>query len=123
MIEEYESLIKTMAEAPPLELEEILRRLRLNETVPSVLSSISGGTLLQPLNPQPEPVIPNLEQAYSSQGSTFGMVKGTGPYREVHSQAPNAHTPLSNQPWTSVTDDLDFVCSSSEVDSFLNPGL
>jgi hypothetical protein len=108
-LEQYELLVQSMKNAPPLELDEIMRRLRLQEDIPSLLSSIAQDSVLQPIRNRELDATPNLEAAYSSRGITFGLVKGTGPYKEVHNQAPNAHTPVGNQAWTSVTDDREFV--------------
>lgn len=108
-LEQYETLIQNIATSSPPELNEIVRRLRLHEDVASILASLRSGTLLQVLSTRDFEVTPGIEADYSSREQTFGLVKGTGTHADDPGQAPDAHTPIMNLPWTSVTDDYEFI--------------
>ena len=108
-LEQYETLIRNIATSSPPELNEVVRRLRLHEDIASILASLRSGTLLQVLSTRDFEVTPGIEADYSSREQTFGLVKGTGAHADDPGRAPDAHTPIMNQPWTSVTDDYEFI--------------
>ncbi|OCK74707.1 hypothetical protein K432DRAFT_409640 [Lepidopterella palustris CBS 459.81] len=108
-LEQYENLIRHIATSSPPEVNEIVRRLRLHEDIAMILSALRSGTLLQVLSSRDFEVTPGIEAEYSTREQTFGLVKGTGTHADDNIRALDAHTPLMNQPWTSVTDDFEFI--------------
>ncbi|OCL04980.1 hypothetical protein AOQ84DRAFT_299807 [Glonium stellatum] len=127
-----ENLAYTLQNGTEEQVAEILNRLRSHEDIHQIAQSLSGGrfsaeqgessvsgpssgcelkphTLLQVLSTRDFEVTPGIEADYSSREQMFGLVKGTGTHADDPGRAPDAHTPLMNQPWTSVTDDYEFI--------------
>ena len=113
-LDQYESFMRTLPTCSDIELEEIIRRLKLHEDVSQILNAISTSSLLQPLNQNGTDTSQGLEAAYSGVDQTFGLVKGTrgshAPQLQDIRRCPvEAHSPLNNSPWTQVTDDQEFI--------------
>ncbi|KAF2499221.1 hypothetical protein BU16DRAFT_263766 [Lophium mytilinum] len=107
-LEQYETLIRKIATASQSDLSEIIRRLRSNDNIGVILSSIQTESLLQVLRPRDDEVTPTIEADYSSREAMFGLVQGS--QTGNHGRALDAHTPLVNQqPWTSVSNDFEFI--------------
>ncbi|KAK5201702.1 hypothetical protein LTR16_001762 [Cryomyces antarcticus] len=112
-LEYYEQLMRTIAASREEETSEITKRIRNGEDVSSILAAAKTKSLVQPLPSAEADVTPGIEAEYSGRDKTFGMVKGTG----TPSTAPETtfgrlrevSTPLLGQPWTTVTDDEDFI--------------
>ncbi|KAF1980896.1 hypothetical protein K402DRAFT_425854 [Aulographum hederae CBS 113979] len=110
-IEQYQRIISAIRlSSNPSEIHEIVRRIQQNETVAAILQAVNAGNLVQPLasaSPENQTGTPGPESDYSSHLQRFGLVKGTG--EQFESGAPDAHTPPTYQPWTTVSDDPDFI--------------
>ncbi|EON65058.1 hypothetical protein W97_04293 [Coniosporium apollinis CBS 100218] len=108
---QYEELVRTLANATPLEVEEIIGRLRRENNVPSILSAVKTGSLSQPLSTRESDPSPGIEAEYAGGEQNFGLVKGptAQSLEDQQHRVPDAHTPLNNQSWTTVTDDRDLI--------------
>ncbi|EKG14941.1 Transcription factor fungi [Macrophomina phaseolina MS6] len=101
-VEQYQSLIRIIASAQPLELDEIVRRLRNGDNPASILASASSNTLIQAFSRDHEST-PGMEAEFSGRDQ-FGLVKGAQdarPLLETLSQ------PVNN--WTAVTQDQEWI--------------
>ncbi|KAF2142065.1 uncharacterized protein K452DRAFT_26023 [Aplosporella prunicola CBS 121167] len=104
-----QSLAQLVATAPPVELDEIVRRLRLGEEESSVLASAQAGTLLQTLSPCDPTSSPDVETEFSGP-EAFGLVKGAeSSVPHESSRDPGAEGQLIDQPWTSVTNETELI--------------
>ncbi|TKA73117.1 hypothetical protein B0A49_03413 [Cryomyces minteri] len=112
-LEYYEQLMRTIAASREEETSEITKRIRNGEDVSSILTAAKTKSLLQPLPSAEADVTPGIEAEYSGRDKTFGMVKGTGTPstapETTFGRAREIITPLLGQPWTTVTDDEDFI--------------
>lgn len=112
---QYEAVVNAIVASSPPEVDEIVRRLRLHENLDSVLNSVRGGPFLQPLAERDVDMHVGIEGDYSSREHVFGLTRfgsrNLAGNEIQQSRAPEAHTPLSqtNHPWTSVTDDQEFI--------------
>ncbi|QDS72658.1 hypothetical protein FKW77_002666 [Venturia effusa] len=112
----YERLIAAVANSPAMDVDEIVRRLRLHEDVESILNVIGAGTLLQPLGGQEYGTDAGIVGDYSTRAQTFGLMRAgsTNPpeNERAQSRAPNAHLPLASRDvnqWTAVSKDREYV--------------
>jgi hypothetical protein len=111
----FERLVQAITIAPPADVEEIIRRLKLEHEPKSILIAINAGTLLQPLGGQ-EINTPEASMAgdYSTRDQTFGLTRFGSRNAPAHgkgqSRAPDAHPPLVGpHDWTSITSNREFV--------------
>jgi len=101
--------------ATPIELDDIMRRLRSQEDPSTILSQTRSQNLHQPisLSRQESDLTPSLETAYSKRDQTFGLVKGTAATdasEEIQPRGPlPTHVPYDRPQWTTVTDDAEFI--------------
>lgn len=97
----YERLVAAVANSPAMEVDEIVRRLRLHEDVESILAVIGAGTLLQPLGGQEYGADPGIVGDYSTRAQTFGLMRAGSTNLpdsdRATSRAPNAHRPLASR--------------------------
>ncbi|TLD39586.1 hypothetical protein E2P81_ATG00573 [Venturia nashicola] len=112
----YERLVAAVANSPAMEVDEIVRRLRLHEDVESILTVIGAGTLLQPLGGQEYGTEQGIVGNYSTRAQTFGLMRvgsTNSPENErAPNRAPNAHRPLATRDinqWTSVSKDKGYI--------------
>lgn len=112
----YERLVAAVANSPAMDVDEIVRRLRLHEDVESILNVIGAGTLLQPLGGQEYGTDPGIVGDYSTRAQTFGLMRvgSTNPpdNERAPSRAPNAHRPLASRDinqWTRVSKDKEYI--------------
>ncbi len=109
---QYEDLTRTLSNATPVEVEEIILRLRRDENIASIFSEVRAGSLAQPLSTSVTDATSGIEAEYSAGGEqNYGLVKGPTAQsnEEQQHRAPDAHTPLNNQPWTTVIEDQKLV--------------
>jgi len=113
---QYESLINTIATSSPSEVDEIVRRLRLQENPESILHATRGGSLLQPLADRGDIDLgTGIESSYSSREQVFGITQVGSrsiPGNDLsQNRAPDAHSQLTQtyHRWTSVTDNHEFI--------------
>lgn len=109
-------MISAVANSPAMDVDEIVRRLRLHEDVESILNVIGAGTLLQPLGGQEYGTDPGIVGDYSTRAQTFGLMRvgSTNPpdNERAPSRAPNAHRPLASRDinqWTTVSQDKEYT--------------
>jgi Fungal specific transcription factor domain len=109
-------LVNTITASSPVEVDEIVRRLRSRENIGAIITSARSGTLLQQLTGRDVEMQSGIDGDYSSREQTFGLTRvgvrtGHPDSDFPQSRAPDAHTPLTNQnhQWTTVTDDQEFV--------------
>jgi hypothetical protein len=111
----FEHLVQAISVASALDVEEIVRRIRLEDDIGSILAAINAGTLLQPLGGQES----NESEAtmagdYSTRDQTFGLTR-FGLRNELDngkrpSRAPDAHSPLNGtRAWTNVSSNGEFI--------------
>ncbi|RDI87158.1 hypothetical protein Vi05172_g2827 [Venturia inaequalis] len=112
----YERLVAAVANSPAMEVDEIVRRLRLHEDVESILAVIGAGTLLQPLGGQEYGADPGIVGDYSTRAQTFGLMRAGSTNLpdsdRATSRAPNAHRPLASRnlhQWTGVSKDREYI--------------
>jgi hypothetical protein len=111
----YERLIVAVANSSVMDVDEIVRRLRLHEDVESILAVITAGTLLQPFGGQDYGTDPGIVGDYSTRAQTFGLTRvglTNAPDNERGNRAPNAHRPLATRDiaqWTSVAKDKEYI--------------
>ncbi|KAL0258390.1 hypothetical protein SLS55_007566 [Diplodia seriata] len=107
LLEQYQSLVRIIASAQPLELGEIVRRLRAGHEPASILASVGSDALLQPLPWELEGT-PGMEAEFSGR-EQFGLVKGAG---NGGPQGGRASVDALSSPvnhWTTVTQDHDWI--------------
>jgi hypothetical protein len=99
-----------------MDVDEIVRRLRLHEDAEAILDVITAGTLLQPLGGQEYERDPGIVGDYSIRAQTFGLMRvGTRSIPDserLQSRAPDAHSPLARRDvsaWTTVSKDSDYI--------------
>ena len=113
--DQFETFVRMLPNCSDMELSEIIRKLRRQEDVSHIIGAVANNTLLQPLTRNDPTISYGLEAAYSEEGQTFGLVKGTRGSDNNHPHGiggrylPDAHSPMTNQPWTQVTDDQEFI--------------
>jgi hypothetical protein len=112
----HERIITYVVNSPTLDVDEIVRRLRLHEDVESILTAITAGTLLQPLGGQEYGADPGIVGDYSTRAQTFGLMRvgsrNVPDDERVPSRTPNAHQPLATRDiaqWTSVSKDKEYI--------------
>ncbi|KAK3080667.1 hypothetical protein LTS18_014268 [Coniosporium uncinatum] len=109
-VESYQRVISSIKGAHNQnEIDEIVRRIRKGDDVTNIVQAVNAGSLVQPL---PISLVasestPGIEAEYSSQSHRFGLMKGTA--QSIENDDPDASTSISFQPWTDVTNDMDFI--------------
>ncbi|EOD48011.1 putative c6 transcription factor protein [Neofusicoccum parvum UCRNP2] len=106
-VEQYQSLIRMIASAQPVELDEIVRRLRAGEDPTSILESANADTLLQTLSRHHEST-PGMKTEFSGRDQ-FGLVKGAGSSGSQYLQRLPGSLSQPAIHWTSVTNDHDWI--------------
>ena len=109
-LDHYERLVRALADADQPGSQDILRRLKNSEEIPSILKNISRGhqdstELVQRRTPT------GMEGKFSSQEHTFGMVKGAE-MRATHAslgQEFEFGVDDVQMPWTLVTQDGELI--------------
>ncbi|KAH7025325.1 fungal-specific transcription factor domain-containing protein [Macrophomina phaseolina] len=105
--EEHQSLIRTIASSQPLELDEIVHRLRAGEEPASILASASAGTLLQTLSRDHDST-PGIEVEFSGR-EKFSLIEGVHPSGSHDLQQPPNPLGQPVRHWTRITDDQDWI--------------
>jgi hypothetical protein len=101
----YERLVNTLIVSSPTDVDEILRRLRLQEDAQSVLNSVQSGSLIQPLL--------DGEADVGIDDDVFGLSKiSSRSVAENEGQASreaDGSVSQSRDQWISASDDQDFI--------------
>jgi hypothetical protein len=111
----FERLVQAISVASAWDVEEIVRRVRLEHDIASILFAINAGTLLQPLGGQDSGIVEaSMAGDYSTRDQRFGLTRvGTRNESESGkrpSRAPDAHSPLGGgRVWTMVSDNGEFI--------------
>lgn len=111
---QYEELMRTLATGTQTECNDVIRRIRAGEDVSAIMEAATTGNLSTQRLVQRNPgeSQEGLETDFSSQESTFGMVKGA-PMRRTHAslgaQEGFEESKESGQPWTTVTKSREIV--------------
>ena len=110
--EQLESLVNTIVASSPVELDEIARRLKMQENIGHIVSAARGGTLLQPLMGRDVDMQSALESEYPSHEHSIGLARAAARAvgdNSLQSQAADALFNSQISQWTTVTDDQDFI--------------
>jgi len=109
-VESYQRVISSIKGANnQYEIDEIVRRIRRGEDVAHIIQAVNAGSLVQPLplSLTASESTPGIEAEYSSQSHRFGLMKGTA--QSIESDGLDASTPVSFQPWSYITNDMEFM--------------
>lgn len=114
-LDQYEQLTRALTTAAPSEVDEIIRRLRQKSDPGSVLTALRSKSLIRSMSAQSQEQGPNSTVAteWSGREPGFSLVRGTDSttsrVKEIDDTSPYKSNLPPNQPWTTVTNDNEFI--------------